>query len=85
MGLRAAFTTVFFVVACDFFAADFLEVLVFFPEIAFEEANLAFLIPGFLATTGLFVAEDLEATVFFIVTERFFEDGFEDTRRTDFF
>ena len=68
-----------------FFAADFWVVPAFFPETVVEEADLVFLTTGFLASTGFFVAAGLEATVFFMAAERFFEEGFEDTRRTDFF
>ncbi len=66
-----------------FVGSDFLATTGFFGEVPLR---VVFFFPNAVPVfTGFFVAADLEATVFFMGTDGFFEEGFEVTRRTDFF
>ncbi|MDT3776124.1 hypothetical protein PJI16_00940 [Nitrospira sp. MA-1] len=65
------------------FVGDFLAPTGFFAEGPLEGV---FFFPNAVPVlAGFFVTADLEARVFFLVTDGFFEEGFEATRRTDFF
>ncbi|MFZ1748001.1 MAG: hypothetical protein WAU17_18970 [Nitrospirales bacterium] len=67
LGLRAAFTTFFFMVAVafEFFTTGFFSIPVFFTETLLEEAGLAFDGSDFLATTGFFTEGPLREVFFF--------------------
>ncbi|HBP88128.1 MAG TPA: hypothetical protein DD706_10585 [Nitrospiraceae bacterium] len=66
-----------------FVGSDFLATTGFFTEGPLREV---FFFPSADPVfADFFIAADLEATVFFLVTDGFFEEGFEATRRTDFF